>query len=117
MVNRVYRIHHLGGGAIACHQARCSAFFVGWRTIVDEATSLGQLQAAYIRNRSGRRFSEHKDARGLTVFEFPSGQRCFDQHRVEYGQCQRKVGREGFNVIELERFTGEWNEIVDKAIR
>ena len=67
-----------------CAEVECQAHTKGWRTAVDESTDLGQRQAYYIRKQSGRRFSEHRDEAGLTVFEFEAGQRCFrsDEHRV-----------------------------------
>ena len=67
-----------------CEEAGCPAHVNGWRTAVDEATDLGQRQGAYIRAQAGRAFRESRDEAGLTVFEFPAGQRCFrsDQHRV-----------------------------------
>ena len=41
-----------------------------------------QRQAWYIRNQSGRRFTEDRDqAPGLTVFVFEAGQTCFDAGR------------------------------------
>jgi hypothetical protein len=67
-----------------CAEAACAAHEQGWRTVVDESTELGQRQAGYIRRSSGRAFRESRDEQGLTVFEFPAGQRCFraDGHQV-----------------------------------
>jgi hypothetical protein len=66
----------------ACEQVDCPARRHGWETPVDESTPLGARQAAYIRHQSGRTFTEHHTAGGLTVFRFPSGQRCFTDHRT-----------------------------------
>ena len=69
----------------ACEQVGCAAFRSGWETTVDEATPLGRLQAAYIRQQSGRTFTEHRSG-ALTVFRFASGQRCFAEHRTRPGR-------------------------------
>lgn len=65
-----------------CSQVGCGPYANGWRTAVDETADLGQRQAHYIRKQSGRRFTEHRDEAGLTVFVFEAGQRCFRDHRV-----------------------------------
>ncbi len=65
-----------------CSEVECSPHVNGWRTAVDEKTDLGQKQAFYIRKQSGRRFAEHRNEAGLTVFNFDAGQRCFKEHRV-----------------------------------
>lgn len=67
-----------------CAEADCPPYLNGWRTTVDESTDLGQAQAHYIRRESRRKFVEHRDPAGLTVFEFEAGQACFaaDQHKV-----------------------------------
>jgi hypothetical protein len=67
-----------------CAQVDCAPHLHGWTTTVDERTELGQRQAWYIRSASARRFSEHRDDTGLTVFTFEAGQSCFqaDQHQV-----------------------------------
>jgi len=79
---------------IPCHDAQCKGYLEGWKTGVDESTPLGQGQAHYIRTQSGRRFSEYKTATGLTVFDFPPGQRCFRSHTVPVGDplCLRYRG-------------------------
>jgi hypothetical protein len=67
-----------------CVEADCPHYLNGFRTRVDERTERGMAQAYYIRKESGRRFTEDRDATGLTVFTFEAGQRCFgsDAHRV-----------------------------------
>ncbi len=67
-----------------CEEAGCGAYAGGWHTTVDESTELGQRQAYYVRKLSGRRFSEHRNEAGLTVFDFEAGQQCFRsaEHRV-----------------------------------
>jgi hypothetical protein len=66
----------------ACEQARCQAWLHGWETTIDERTPLGAEQGRYIRHGSGRTFTEHRTAAGLTVFRFASRQRCFAEHRT-----------------------------------
>ena len=65
----------------ACEQVGCLAWLHGWETRVDESTPLGQAQAAYIRQRSGRTFREMRTG-GLTVFRFLPKQRCFAEHQT-----------------------------------
>lgn len=65
-----------------CAEVDCAAYLSGWRTVVDERVDLGQGQAHYIRTESGRRFVEHRDEAGMTVFEFPAGQKCFRPHKA-----------------------------------
>jgi hypothetical protein len=66
-----------------CDEAGCLPHRNGWTTTVDEATALGQQQAAYIRGQAGRGFTETTEA-GMTVFRFAAGQTCFaaGSHRV-----------------------------------
>ncbi|MCX4778172.1 hypothetical protein [Streptomyces sp. NBC_01264] len=66
----------------ACRQVGCTAWLSGWESTVDEGTPLGRQQAAYIRTQSGRTFRELRNAGGLTVFRFDSGQRCFAEHKT-----------------------------------
>jgi hypothetical protein len=65
----------------ACHDVGCPAYLRGWETPVDESTELGRQQAAYIRGRSGRTFTEVAGA-GVTVFRFEARQRCFADHKT-----------------------------------
>lgn len=78
---RTFRIHSPHDTAIrsACGPG-CDAYDRGWETKVDESAPLGQFQAAYIRESSGRTFRELRTEDGLTVFRFESGQRCFADH-------------------------------------
>lgn len=69
-----------------CKEVDCKYWQLGWVTLVDERTGLGQAQAAYIRRQSGREFREERRADGLTEFTFAAGQRCFRQHRVPLGR-------------------------------
>lgn len=66
----------------ACQQVGCEAWRQGWESAIDESTNLGSMQAAYIRQSSGRTFREMKRADGATVFRFESGQRCFTEHKT-----------------------------------
>ena len=79
-----YRIHSPRDTTVraACEQVGCEAWRHGWETKVDESTNLGQFQAAYIRQSSGRTFTELRTAEGMTVFRFEPGQRCFADHQT-----------------------------------
>lgn len=66
----------------ACEEVGCEQWRLGWESTIDEATELGQRQAAYIRHRSGRTFRELKAPTGLTVFRFEPHQRCFREHQT-----------------------------------
>lgn len=66
----------------ACRDVGCPNWRRGFEVHADEATQLGQAQAAYIRLHSGRTFTERRTAAGITVFRFEPGQRCFAEHRT-----------------------------------
>lgn len=64
-----------------CSAAGCAHYLNGWKTAIDESTDLGKQQAYYIRNQSGRSYTEDRNiAPGLTVFVFEAGQNCFKDH-------------------------------------
>ena len=64
-----------------CAEVDCSMYLTGWKSTIDETSELGQEQAYYIRNGSGRRFTEDRNtAPGMTVFVFEAGQKCFRAH-------------------------------------
>lgn len=66
----------------ACEQVGCEQWLLGWETHLDEATLQGRRLAAYIRQISGRTFTEQRTAAGITVFRFASRQRCFREHHT-----------------------------------
>ena len=76
----------------ACKDVGCQAWAHGWETSVDEATDLGKRQGAYIRQGSGRTFTEKRTAAGLTVFRFEAFQRCFAEHRTRPDVFLRRDG-------------------------
>jgi hypothetical protein len=78
-----------------CEEAHCPAYLNGFRTVVDEATELGQQQAHYIREMSGRRYVEEKTPAGLTEFTFQAGQQCFSPHQVRLERPEHFVVRDG----------------------
>lgn len=63
-----------------CQEVNCPRITLGWASIIDESTGLGQRQADYIRRASGRKFTEERTPEGLTRFVFAPNQECFDQH-------------------------------------
>jgi len=95
----------------ACEQAGCLAWRHGWRTVVDEATTTGSGQAAYIRHRSGRDFREQRTG-ALTVFTFTPRQRCFAEHhtRPQIYQVRRGDWRENLGVIRDHLTAADWVE-------
>lgn len=81
-----------------CAEVDCEHHLNGWLTKVDESTDLGKQQAWYIRNKSGRRFTEDRNREpGLTLFVFEAGQACFaaDKHRLRTGRPELFVVRDG----------------------
>lgn len=66
----------------ACKDVGCQNWLHGWNTLINEATDLGKAQAAYIRQQSGRTFTEQRTDAGLTVFRFEAFQRCFAEHKT-----------------------------------
>lgn len=65
-----------------CDEVECPHQAFGWRSVIDENTDLGQRQAYYIRENSGRKFTEERGEDGLRTFTFEAGQKCFTQHKV-----------------------------------
>ena len=87
----------------ACEDVECEGWRCGWESHIDEGTPLGRHQAAYIRQQSGRTFTESRSG-ALTVFRFASGQRCFAEHRT---RPARLLVRQGRSLIrEHSTFTG-----------
>jgi len=78
-----------------CDDVDCDAHRLGWKTLIDEGTSLGQRQAHYIRKESKRRFTEERQPDGLTAFVFEAGQKCFAEHRARNMRPERFVERGG----------------------
>jgi hypothetical protein len=77
-----------------CEEVDCPNYLHGWKTVIDETTDLGQRQALYIRQESGRRFTAMWDG-GLTTFIFEAGQQCFAQHQVPLERDPLFVVRSG----------------------
>lgn len=78
----------------ACREVGCPRAD-GWVTVLDEETQAGRLTAWYIRHQAGRRYRESRDPRGMTVFTFASGQRCFAEHVLPVGRPALLVVRDG----------------------
>ncbi|UOZ10546.1 hypothetical protein [Amycolatopsis sp. WQ 127309] len=90
-----------------CDEVDCEAQEFGWASAIDETTDLGQRQAQYIRTLSGRRFGEHRNSAGLTIFEFAPGQQCFTAHEVPLGRPELFVVRGG----DTRGWTNEGNRV------
>lgn len=67
---------------ISCEEAECRAYANGWRVTVDLGTELGQKQAFYIKNHSGRSYRKVSVSGTMVELEFAGGQPCFTEHRV-----------------------------------
>jgi hypothetical protein len=80
---------------VTCADLDCPHYLLGWDSVIDERTDLGQRQAHYIRRESGRRFTEERQPDGLTRFAFEAGQKCFTQHRGRNMRPERYVERGG----------------------
>ncbi len=90
---------------ISCKEAGCAQHERGWKTIVNEATTLGQEQAHYIRRESGRHYTEMRELAGVATFVFLPGQSCFGTHTVS-------LEREPFFTHRL----GDWRAAVSRPI-
>lgn len=78
-----------------CEEVNCPNLIHGWQTFVDEATDLGQRQAYAIRSLLRMNYTEAPGVAGGTVFTFPPGQQCFEQHRVPLEREPLYVVRDG----------------------
>lgn len=78
-----------------CEEVNCRAYQNGWKSVIDESSAMGQMQADYIRKSSGRGFTETKEADGMTHFVFQAGQQCFSKHSVPLERPAIFVVRDG----------------------
>jgi hypothetical protein len=91
--------------AIDCKAAGCLAYAHGWTTTADTSTTLGQRQARYIIDHSGRRYVKDEYP-PLIDFIFPPGQQCFAGH-------QRALERDPIAVVR----SGDWRGDPARDIR
>lgn len=82
---------------VSCEEFQCLGHTRGWTTEIDLSTDLGERQAAYIRSRSGRTFTQEFTPTGV-LFHFPPGQACFGSPH------QKRLDRESIHVT----FRGDW---------
>jgi hypothetical protein len=66
----------------SCEEVGCEKFIKGHALVIDESSPLGQFQASYVRGDRSRGCTESRDEMGMTVFTYPPGNRCFEEHRV-----------------------------------
>lgn len=104
-----------------CEEVECQAWLRGWQTSVDETTELGKAQAAYIRAKAGRRYSEAREGE-LTVFMFMPEQTCFrsDEHKVRLdreprflvwgGDHRGKTGRDNRQHSSFDAWANDFGE-------
>lgn len=85
--------------AATCREVECPRRERGWRQVIDLTTPLGQDQARYIKNHSGRKYAklpiEPGAPAGTVVLEFGAGQDCFAEHRVPLDRDSLFVLRDG----------------------
>lgn len=82
--------------AATCEEVECTKYVQGWVSPIDESTELGRAQAYYIRNHSGRHFTEDRNQMpGLTMFVFEAGQKCFKQHQTRLDRPELYIVRDG----------------------
>lgn len=106
---------------VTCAEYECDPYLRGWRTTLDESTQQGQLRAYYVRRLAGRKFAEHRDDAGLTVFAFEAGQECFKRapHRMAVKEPLYLIGqgdhrlfhpRAATRVPTARAFVDDWGE-------
>lgn len=79
-----------------CAEVECPAYRNGWKTVIDSGTELGARQLNYIRLHSGRKYNDATELNTTMVtLLFPSGQKCFQQHRVRTGRPDIFIVRDG----------------------
>ncbi len=81
-----------------CKEVECKAWREGFVSKLDVSTSLGQRQARYIEQKSGRRFLSTRSGTIIT-YRFPFGQECFRSHTVP-------LEREPFFIVKGGDFRG-----------
>lgn len=98
-----------------CEEADCAWWRTGFKVVADERTALGRERAVYLRSRvHGRPYTERRDEAGRTLFEFPAGTQCFEQHRVGLERPVLHVVRSGTSRTPRGSASlvapGEWHE-------
>jgi hypothetical protein len=91
---RVYRVKMPPDITIvaACEDVGCDQYRKGWETTCDELGDPMAVQVAMLirSGATGRDFTEGRgtldDGRVVTVFRFPAGQRCFQEHKTRPGR-------------------------------
>lgn len=64
-----------------CEEVECAQYAGGWMMKLDVTTELGQRQAHYIKNQSGRSYKVTSLVDGLATYVFAANQKCFREHR------------------------------------
>jgi hypothetical protein len=94
----------------------CPHYLQGWMTVVPTASD----QADYIRHKSERHFTEERKEGGLSEFSFPSGQKCFRNHKRPLNK-QEIFSHEGNGLRRVHENPRDWtehmNEETDKTRR
>lgn len=78
-----------------CREVNCPRWERGWKQTIDLNTPLGQKQARYIKQHSGRSYTKVGQMNGIVMLEFAAGQECFDEHRRTLDRDSLFVLRDG----------------------
>jgi hypothetical protein len=79
-----------------CQEVDCEAYANGWVTKIDVTTDLGQRQARYIKDHSGRTYQDvSRIDLPIREFVFPPGQQCFADHQVPLERDPIFIVRDG----------------------
>lgn len=78
-----------------CEEVDCKNWRNGWKSIFDLSTPLGQKQARYVRDHSGRSYVVEGQVGTLVTLVFAAGQTCFNEHKTAIERDPLFVIREG----------------------
>lgn len=78
----------------SCGEVDCLNYANGFQAVIDTSTMLGERQARYIENKSGRHFTSD-GGEPVVTYTFPAGQRCFTEHQLPLEREPLFVVRDG----------------------
>lgn len=67
----------------SCAEVECPQHVHGWRSLISRADPMFAERVLYIRNDSGRHFTETELPDGSVWFDFPAEQECFAEHHAD----------------------------------
>ena len=77
-----YLDHVVEDETIICNEPHCGPYTHGWHTFIDVSTEIGQQQARYIVDQSGRHWTTQQVGT-VVIFTFLAEQQCFSAHRIQ----------------------------------